>query len=340
MPRWRCGPSGMPCWIRGLDLSGQCGLVIVLVAFLLTRGDVSTRRNWIAARGEAFALAALALILLGASGHAAAISESPWPLAIDMVHLLGAGIWVGGLPPLALLLYAASRHVAIPDAYAVRAMQRFSRVALVTVLVLVGSGIANALLLVESVAGLVGTAHGHLLLAKLALLVPVLLLAAANRALLPALSGPNEAKSSATARRMALFIALEAGLVLVLLGFAAAMTVTTPATHGDPVWPWPVRLSLDAFSLGQLRSELVLMGLGLALLAVAFLARRARAPDRIGFRPSRRRRGDQPAAIDGRCLPDLVCAPAGHVSCRLDCCGDGGLPGALCVLPWSPNARP
>ena len=65
-----------------------------------------------------------------------------------------------------------------------------------------------------------GTAHGQLLLAKLAVLVPALLLAAANRALLPALSGPNEAKPSAAARRMALFIALEAGLVLAVLGLA------------------------------------------------------------------------------------------------------------------------
>ncbi len=128
-----------------------------------------------------------------------------------------------------------------------------------------------------------GTAHGHLLLAKLAVLVPALLLAAANRALLPALSGPNEAKPSATARRMALFIALEAGLVLAVLGLAAAMTVTTPAIHGDPIWPWPIRLSLDALpdvpviqNLLQPRSELVLAGFGLALVAVAFLARRRR----------------------------------------------------------------
>ncbi len=61
-----------------------------------------------------------------------------------MVHLLGAGIWVGGLPPLALLLYATSRYAGTPDPFAVRAMQRFSRVALVTVLVLASSGIANA----------------------------------------------------------------------------------------------------------------------------------------------------------------------------------------------------
>jgi putative copper export protein len=81
------------------------GLLIVLAAFLFLDGDVSARQNWIAARGEAFLLAALALILLGSSSHVAASSESPWPQVIDMTHLLGAGIWVGGLPPLALLLY-------------------------------------------------------------------------------------------------------------------------------------------------------------------------------------------------------------------------------------------
>jgi putative copper resistance protein D len=257
--------------------------LIVLAAFLFTGGDVSTRRDWIAARGEAFLLAALALILLGASGHAAAISESPWPMAVDMVHLLGAGIWAGGLPPLAFLLYAASRDRPTPDPYAVRAMQRFSRVALATVLVLAGSGIATALLLVESIAGLVGTTHGHLLLSKIAVLVAALLLAAANRALLPALSSPDEAKASATARRMALFIALEAALVLALIGVAAAMTLTAPAVHADPVWPWPARLSLDALldvpvgqALLQLRSTLVLAGLGVALLAVAYIVRRRR----------------------------------------------------------------
>jgi hypothetical protein len=123
----------------------------------------------------------------------------------------------------------------------------------------------------------------HTCLRPTSALVPALLLAAANRALLPALSGPNEAKPSAAARRMALFIALEAGLVLAVLGLAAAMTVTTPAIHGDPIWPWPIRLSLDALpdvaviqNLLQPRSELVLAGFGLALAAVAFLARRRR----------------------------------------------------------------
>ena len=257
------------------------GLLIVLAAFLLLDRAVGTRQNWIAARGEAFLLAVLALVLLGSSGHLAAISESSWPRATDMVHLLGAGIWVGSLPLLALLLYGVGQRGATPDPYAVRTMQRFSRVALVTVLILAGSGIASAWLLVGGASGLVGTTHGHLLLTKIAVLIPALLLAAVSRAVLPTLSSPTAAGPSATARRMALLIAIEAGLVQVLLGFATAMTETAPARHDDPVWPWPVRISLDSLrevpplrGLLQLPIEFALVGSGLAVLAIVFLVRR------------------------------------------------------------------
>jgi hypothetical protein len=61
------------------------GLLIVLAAFLFLGGDVTARQNWIAARGEAFLLAALALVFLGSSGHSAASSESPWPQATDVI---------------------------------------------------------------------------------------------------------------------------------------------------------------------------------------------------------------------------------------------------------------
>ncbi len=260
------------------------GLLIVLAAFLFLGGDVSARQNWIAARGEAFLLTAPALVLIGSSGHLAATSESLWPQAIDMVHLLGAGIWAGGLPPLALLLYGASQNAAA-DPYAARTMRRFSCVALITVLILAGSGIASAWLLVGGVAGLVGTIYGYLLLAKFAVLVLALLLAAAGRAMVLTLSSPTAAKSFATARRMALFIAIEAGLMLVVLGLATAMTVTTPALRDDPVWPWPVRISHDALPevpvlqrLTQLPIAYMLAVSGLTIFAVVFLVRRRPIP--------------------------------------------------------------
>jgi DMSO reductase anchor subunit len=48
------------------------GLLIVLTTFLFLYGDVGAQKSWLAGRSEAFVLAALALALLGSSGHLAA----------------------------------------------------------------------------------------------------------------------------------------------------------------------------------------------------------------------------------------------------------------------------
>ncbi len=274
----------------GLVWLARHGLLIVLGAFLAIRTDVAERRNWIAARGEALVLAALALALVSGSSHAAAISPAVVSaVAIDIVHLLGTGLWVGALVPLALLLRAASREDdADSRPYAVRAACRFSRAALIMMLLLMGSGVMNAIAQVESVAGLAGTAHGRLLLAKLAVLVMILVLAAVNRAhILPALSGSSDTVRPMM-QRLGAFVGLEAGLALVLLALAAAMTLTTPARHGDPVWPLPFRFSLDDALLDVLPTRRrVLMGsqlalLGLVALVASFLVRRRRAPVLIG----------------------------------------------------------
>jgi putative copper resistance protein D len=270
----------------GLVWLARHGLLIVLGAFLAIRADVAERQNWIAARGEAFALATLALALVTGSSHAAAISPGMVSaVAIDITHLLGTGLWVGALVPLALLLRAASRDDGADSRpYAVLATRRFSRAALITMLLLMGSGAMNAIVQVESIAGLAGTTHGRLLLAKLAVLVPILVLAAVNRArILPALSGPSDAVRPAVMRRLAAFVGLEAVLALILLALAAAMTLTTPARHAEPVWPLPFRFSLDALVdapatrwRALLGSQLALVGI-IALIA-SFLVRRRRVP--------------------------------------------------------------
>jgi putative copper resistance protein D len=224
----------------GLVWLARHGLLIVLGAFMVVGPDVTERRNWIAVRGEALLLASLALALGSASSHAAAISPgTAQAVASDVAHLLGTGLWLGGLLPLALLLWSASRDAgADARPYAVLAARRFSRVALIAMLVLVASGVLNALAQVESVGALMGTTHGRLLLAKLVVLVPILALAVVNRTrILPAVGAPS------MMRRLAAFVALEAALALVLLALAAAMTLTTPARHAPPTWPLPFRLS-------------------------------------------------------------------------------------------------
>jgi putative copper export protein len=219
----------------GLVWMARQGLMIVLGVFLVLSRDAHAGANWIAARAQAFLVAAFALALTGSSSHLTPMLESPWTQGIALLHLVGAGVWVGGLPPLALLLYGVSQKAAAPDPYAVRALLRFFRVSLFMMVVLAGSGFASAWLLVGGAVGLVGTAYGLLLLAKLGVLVLALLLATETLAMLPAFSSRTGARPSATTRRMALFIAIEAGLALLLLGLATAMTMATPALHNDPV---------------------------------------------------------------------------------------------------------
>jgi putative copper export protein/mono/diheme cytochrome c family protein len=270
----------------GLVWLARHGLLFVLGVFLTIRADVAERRNWIAARGEALLLAALALALVSGSSHAAAISPGVVSaVAIDVTHLLGTGFWLGALIPLALLLHLDSRDDGADSLpYAVRAVRRFSRAALITMLILVGSGVMNAIVQVETIAGLAGTTHGRLLLAKLAVLVPILVLAAVNRTyILPALPGSSDSVRSPVMARLTTFVGLEAGLALVLLALAAAMTLTTPARHGDPVWPLPFRFSLDALlNLSVTRWRALVGGqlalVGLAALIASQLVRRRRAP--------------------------------------------------------------
>jgi putative copper resistance protein D len=266
------------------------GLLLVLTAFLTFRADVDARVNWLAARGEAFALAALALVLVSGAGHAAAVAPgTASAVVVDALHLLGAGLWAGALAPLALLLLGARRETRADGvAYALRATRRFSRVALVTMLALTGTGVASAAAQVATVAGLVGTTHGRLLLAKLALLVPILVLAAASRRRLPSAPlNPGAAEASPLAamavRRLSLFVGLEAALALALIALAAAMAVSTPARHADPVWPWPFRLSLDALRDTSPACARALVGGILALAGTAAAVAAFRADRRRGL---------------------------------------------------------
>ncbi|HEV8617060.1 MAG TPA: CopD family protein [Methylomirabilota bacterium] len=249
------------------------GLLLVLAAFLLVRAELRDRLDWRAARGEAVLLAAAALGLIAAAGHAAAVEPGTTAAILaDAAHLLAAGMWLGALPALALLLAAASREDgADARPYAVLAARRFSRWALVLVLALIASGVVNALGEIGTVAGLLGTAHGRLLLAKLALFVPILILARVNRRLVPALSGAAATVGRPAMRRLSNTVAIEAVLGAVILVVVAVMTVTPPARHAQPVWPLHFRFSYDNVVVDPTLRPQVFVGSQLAVLGVVGL---------------------------------------------------------------------
>jgi putative copper export protein/mono/diheme cytochrome c family protein len=262
----------------------RASLLLVLAAFLSLSLPITTRVDWIAARGEAALLGVLALALAAAASHAAAIEPgTARAIAVDATHLIAAGVWLGGLIPIARLLRAATRESGEDArAYAVLATRRYSTLALLSVFVLVLTGLTNAAMLVGNVPALVGTPYGRLLLWKLALVIALVAIGAVNRRRwLPALSGDAQTIGRPMMRRLVLFMTVESVLGALVLAIVAAMSSTPPAQHTDPTWPFDVRLSWDlAAALPSARARVLIASqiavIGLVALLTALFVRRGR----------------------------------------------------------------
>ncbi len=249
------------------------GLLVLVAALLLLREREESAVDWTAWRLEAWALGAVAAAAMAWAGHAAAAEPLGLVAALaDACHLVAAGLWLGALLPLALLLRAASRESgADARPYAVLAVRRFSPLALMAMLAIVATGLGNAWVEVGSVPALVGTRYGRLLLVKIALLGPILGLAAANRRrLLPALSGDGATVGRPAMARLSRFIVWELALALLILAVTAMLSLTVPGAHDVPWWPFSYRLAYDAVAGLPGTSARLLIGSQLALLG--FLA--------------------------------------------------------------------
>ncbi len=248
------------------------GVLLLLAVFLWMELDLARRIDWQLARAEAAFLALAALGAFAAAGHAAGVDpDTASAVLTDLVHLIATGIWAGGLVPLALLLRSACTEAgADARPYAVLAARRFSLLAAAMVAVLVMTGVLNTTAQVGSIAGLVGTRHGWLLTAKFGLLLPVLALAYVNRRrILPALGGEGARVGRPAMRRLARSVIAEASLLLVVVGLVAVMGVTPPAAHGQPTWPFTLRLSADTVLHTPEIKPRVLVGSQVAVLGAA-----------------------------------------------------------------------
>ncbi|HEU0113153.1 MAG TPA: CopD family protein [Thermomicrobiales bacterium] len=185
------------------------------------------RRPLLAAAG--LILAAALPIPVSLNAHAAAEpAGAAMAVAADVLHLLGASVWAGGLIVLLAVLLPALRGRSSAERRAVlaRALPRFSAVALVAWAVLGLSGLYNAWLQVGSLAALRDTVYGQTLLIKLALAVPLLMLGAVNLLVV----SPRIARPAPDwTRRLARSVGAEAILVVVVLLVVGRLTSLEPA---------------------------------------------------------------------------------------------------------------
>ncbi len=167
-------------------------------------------------------LSVLVLIVLSASvmtDHAASRIDGRVPLiALTALHELATGFWIGGLPFLLLGLYV-QRDKAVQWYLT----QRFSRLALISVVLLVVSGFFMSISYVGSWHALIGTSYGLMLLAKIVMLGAMLALGGINFLMLRKYS-PGE-----TIPRLRRLVEAEVGIGLTIVLTAASLTAQPPA---------------------------------------------------------------------------------------------------------------
>jgi len=276
VPLWRLTAFG-----RGYVDVELCFALFVLAAAVAIWTDRPGREGrsvaGLLALSGAFAGAAAVLVLPGAVGHAGQTAPRGVALLLDWLHLVSGSLWIGGLIGL-LVVWAtlpAARRVA---GFAV-CVPRFSNVAFVSVLVLLGTGVGASVLHLPVLNALWLTTYGKVILIKAGILLAAMLLASVN--LLknkPGLSRPEV--SEASARLLRTLVSIEAVLVAGAILAAAVLSSVAPpppafAEEGS---------AIARVGPGKVASTVTRGGYKLQVLVDP---NRAAAPDSFGLRLTR-----------------------------------------------------
>jgi copper resistance protein D len=183
----------------------------------------------------------LALLFVGAAllisqawlGHAAEGGAGLYGASMIVaysVHLLAAGAWIGGLPPL-LFALVEQRHFSLQEArdWSLDILSRYSLMAMVAVTLIVISGVTNAGFRVAgSFDKLFYTGYGDVLCAKICVVAVMLALAYFNRFVaMPRLRAAS-LQGMAQINRLRISVAFELLLGGLVLGVAAVLGITPP----------------------------------------------------------------------------------------------------------------
>lgn len=233
--------------------------VCALIMSLLARTG-----TWSASRAVGLvALAGLALALQLNLTHAASRLDVRWPLLLaDALHMLGAGVWIGGLP---YFLIALNRCKGASDARLIG--RRYSLMSMVSVAAIVTGGTVMAVAYLGSFEAIYGTAYGVMTSAKVAMLLMLLALGAGNFFAVERLSRGDPAAPRLRLRR---FVEVELGIGLTVLLTAGSLTSLPPGIdlsqdrlswqeiveRNTPQWPRLTSPSADQLTISQLQAKI------------------------------------------------------------------------------------
>ncbi len=219
--------------------AGTAWLVRMIALAVAALAGIYAARAPVPALTAACAAGGVALGSLAWSGHGIMDDGvGGWVhLSADMIHLWAAGLWIGALLGLALLV--ARRQASDDTAHLMlthHALARFAWTGSLIVAALLGSGLINAWFLVGlgGLPRLMDSTYGEVLVVKLALFASMLLMATSNRfRLTPALEqSTNGAGKGAALRNLRFSVGIEAGLGITVLAIVAWLGTLEPPVAG------------------------------------------------------------------------------------------------------------
>jgi len=214
-PVWLIGTPGTMAAVMTTTV-GQI-LLVRLVLLILLMGAVWAGWNRVAAW-----LAGAALVAIAATGHAAGASPKGFAFigaANDGLHLLAAAYWIGGLSVLVTMLAERPKAARLKEAIVL-----FAEWGMITVALLVMSGIINAAMVLLGSRGHVNLVYAGVLALKILLAFAMIALALTNHfRLLPRLG------QEGIAARLRNRTEWELGLGLAVVGLAALLAQLVPA---------------------------------------------------------------------------------------------------------------
>ncbi|THA25536.1 hypothetical protein E4198_13150 [Streptomyces sp. RKND-216] len=155
-------------------------------------GDPARRRDLVIGLSLGGGVVSTGLaVTWAASEHASSGIQTAVAMPVDVVHLLAAAAWLGGLTTLAVALRSGTGDVPATAA------RRFSRIAPAGVVVLALTGTYQSWRQVGSWSALTGTDYGRLLLLKLALIALLLVAAYGSRRWVTRLTAPDRTTAPA-----------------------------------------------------------------------------------------------------------------------------------------------
>jgi putative copper resistance protein D len=195
--------------------------IVAIVVTVVAIGAALTSTTGITAFWLVIAVGACVIPAL--SGHGSGLGDHALAISAGVTHIIAAVLWLG--PLIAIVTHGILARAGKSSFNVASAARKFGVLALICVLLLAASGLANAYTRLDNATQLWTTGYGQVVLLKVLLLVVLVLVAAVIRKrLIPRL--PDE-KSSGNRSVFIRWLSVEIGLIT--LSFALGVTLALSA---------------------------------------------------------------------------------------------------------------